>query len=274
LAYRQVRPVQGEFYEGSKTHRQLAVSASFAGRFILMMGFLSAFGAAMAQEPVATLPKNYQLIFDNPALAVLHAHYEPHEKVPLHDHSKFPTVYVYLSDSGPVLFSHVEEHPFSLLRPPVKMGAYRVSPGRIERHAVENKGDIPSDFLRVELNQVTIRHFSDEFRGPARADLSHDADKIEFRNGDVEVERIICVIDSSCEIKATPAPSVVIAFTPVQLIGDRSKATADHVEAGSVRWMDTGEALAIRADSKASAHVLRILLPSSSLTKTPETNRP
>jgi hypothetical protein len=83
-----------------------------------------------AQDPTTALPKNYQKIFENQAVAVIHAHYEPHEKVPLHDHSKFPTVYVYLSDSGPVLFSHVEAHPFSIVRKPLKMGAYRVSPGR------------------------------------------------------------------------------------------------------------------------------------------------
>jgi hypothetical protein len=227
-----------------------------------LLGCVFFFSSSMfAQDPTTTLPKNYQNIFENQAVAVIHAHYEPHEKVPLHDHSKFPTVYVYLSDSGPVLFSHVEAHPFSIVRKPLKMGAYRVSPGRIERHSVENQGDIPTDFLRVELKELPIHHFSDEFRGAAPNDLSRNVDNVEFKNADLQTERIICVANSSCEIKAASWPSLVIAFTPVELA--KSQAAPQVVKAGAVQWMDASESLSLRADSSAPGHVLRILLPSN-----------
>jgi hypothetical protein len=238
--------------------------------FIALWLSIAPAGKIVGQEASAPLPKNYQTIFENSALAVIHAHYEPHEKVPVHDHSRFATVYVYLSDSGPVLFSHVEEHPFTALRKPVKMGAYRVSPGRIERHSVENQGDIPTDFLRVELKQVPVKHFSQEYRGAAPADLSHNVDAVEFSNSDVGVERIICVAGSPCAVKALPYSSALIAFTPTQI--ESGRGPAEQLEAGAVRWMEKGESLSIDADSDAPAHVLRILLPSSAAPGSNENN--
>ena len=218
---------------------------------------------ASAQEPTSALPKNYWEVFDNSALAVIHVHYDPHEKIPVHDHSKFPTVYVYLSDSGPVLFSHIEAHPFSYTRRPVKLGAYRVSPGRIEKHYVENKGDIPTDFLRVELKQLPIKHFTDEFRGQPPSSLANNLDITEFSNSDIAVERIVCVAGSSCAIKAASSPSLVIAFTTVQIMDSRNVPHATRLEAGAVKWVEAGNSLSLRADSSQAAHVLRILLPSS-----------
>ncbi|HKQ87580.1 MAG TPA: hypothetical protein VJS43_12530 [Candidatus Acidoferrales bacterium] len=225
--------------------------------------FLLSLATTSAQDPTVTLPNNYKLVFDNSAVAVIHVHYEPHEKIPLHDHSKFPTVYVYLSDSGPVLFSHVEAHPFSYTRRPVKLGAYRVSPGRIEKHYVENKGDIPTDFLRVELKQLPIRHFTDEFRGQPPPSLSSDMDVTEFSNSDVAVERIVCVPDSSCAITPAPSPSLVIAFTAAQTADNRAGPRVTHMKIGGVQWMDGGDALSLHADSSEAAHVLRILLRSN-----------
>lgn len=221
------------------------------------------FGRAAAQDSSSQLPKNYQTIFENSAVAIIHAHYAPHETVPVHDHSKFATVYVYLSDSGPVKFSHVEEHPFTTIRKPVKAGAYRVSPGRIERHSVENQGDIPTDFLRVELKQVPVRHFTQEFRAPAPTSLAQNSDKVEFSNSDVATERIICVVGSSCEIKAAASPSVVIVFTPVVISTEDADSTSLRLKNGECQWIDKGKPMLFKADSHVSAHVLRMLLPSS-----------
>src|SRR5579884_3621909 len=112
--------------------------------------------AAFAQDPLTLLPRNYRLDFENPIVRVVHVHYEPHEKLPVHKHSERPTVYVYLSDSGPVRYTHVEAHPFTMVRRALKAGTFRVSPGRLEKHEVENLGDIPTDYLRVELKQVPL----------------------------------------------------------------------------------------------------------------------
>jgi hypothetical protein len=91
-----------------------------------------------AQDPVTTFPKNYSVLLDNSATEVIRAHYEPHEKLGVHDHSINPTIYVYLNDAGPVRFQHFEEQGFTLTRPPTMKGAFRVSPGRLENHTVEN----------------------------------------------------------------------------------------------------------------------------------------
>jgi hypothetical protein len=122
---------------------------------------------AFAQNPTSAFPNNYKLLIDNPDVAVLRAHYGPHETVGVHDHSAFSTVYVYLNDSGPVRFSHFEAHPFSIVRPPTHTGAFRVSPGRLERHSVENLSDLPSDYLRIELKHLPVKALPAEFRGSA-----------------------------------------------------------------------------------------------------------
>ena len=44
--------------------------------------------------------------------------------------------------SGLVRFSHREEPAFTLIRSPEKAGTFRVSPGRLEKHEVENLGII------------------------------------------------------------------------------------------------------------------------------------
>jgi predicted metal-dependent enzyme (double-stranded beta helix superfamily) len=243
-------------------------SNSFQRRYVvrafLTIGsaVLALVASAFAQDPLTTLPDNYKLVFDNPALAIIHVHYEPHEQVPVHDHSKFATVYVYLSDSGPVRFSHVEEHPFQNTRAPLKLGAYRVSPGRIERHSVENQGDISTDFLRVEMKQVPVRHFSQEFRSPGAANPSQNSDAVEFSNADLATERIICVT-GSCPVKASESPSVLIAFSGAQVIGSSTKRADATLKLGSIRWVPAGESFSIKPDPGATAHLLRILLPSS-----------
>ena len=112
--------------------------------------------AAHAQDPAKVYPANYKLVLDNAEFAVYRVHYGPHETVGVHDHSAYPTVYVYLNDGGPVRFTHEEAEPFTLVRPPTHKGAFRLSPGRIERHRVENLSDAPSEFLRIELKTIPL----------------------------------------------------------------------------------------------------------------------
>jgi hypothetical protein len=99
--------------------------------------------------------------------------YGPLEKLPVHDHSAKPTVYVYLSDSGPVRFSRVEQPPFSLVRPAETAGSFRFSPGRLEKHEVENLGQIPTEFLRVELTLLPLGYQGNSFRSSKAFDAAH-----------------------------------------------------------------------------------------------------
>lgn len=153
------------------------------------------------QDPTLAFPNNYKLILDNPDVAVLRVHYGPHEKVGLHDHSAFATVYVYLNDSGPVRFQHREEaRPFEITRPPTHAGAFRVSPGRLERHSVENLSDKPSDFLRIELKRLPVHSLPAEFRGPAPAPSLRPGTMTVYSNPKLRIERVVCAERGPCTV--------------------------------------------------------------------------
>jgi hypothetical protein len=107
--------------------------------------------AAFAQDPYSTLPKNYSIELENDYLRISRVKYVPGERLPEHAHPARPTVYVYLTDGGPVAFSH-KTPKFELERPPVKAGAVRFNRNaQVETHEVEYRGDAPSEFLRIEL---------------------------------------------------------------------------------------------------------------------------
>ena len=211
---------------------------------------------ARGQDPVAAYPKNYSVALDNDLVTVVRVHYGPREKLGVHDHSKNPTVYVYLSDSGPVRFQHFEEQGFTLTRPATANGAFRISPGRLEQHSVENLGETSSDFLRVELKQIPLGRFKQAFRGAAPRSLSEIRASVEFKSPFVEVQRVICAGPQACSIDPAPAPSLIVAFTQVL------EQQTDSLEPGAVRWLPSTKGLTI-ASRTGSAHLLRILVPPS-----------
>jgi len=219
---------------------------------------------ACAQDPLVTLPNNYKLIFENQDVAVIRAHYAPHEKVPVHDHPSVSTVFVYLNNSGQVRIDHfdgmsADAKPESVVRPPTVEGAFRVSAGIAERHSIENLGDTSSDFLRVELKRVSLA-LKEPFRGKAPDTLARTADTVEFNEPDLEIERIVCVGSAPCPVKASAAPSLLIAFTPVETTrGSSSK--KEHHGVGMVWWVNANEAASIAPPAGTAGQVLRILLP-------------
>src|SRR5271154_2724890 len=107
-----------------------------------------------AQTSPAPLPPNYKTTFQNADVLVMRVHYGAHEFVPMHDHSAYPTLYVYLNDSGEVEIKHEGPDGFTVTRPPTHTGASRISPGMAERHSVTSHSDTASDFLRVELKHI------------------------------------------------------------------------------------------------------------------------
>ena len=166
----------------------LMAQRSFVGILVMMLGL----GATWAQDPLKTLPHNYWVEFEDPAFKVIHVRYMPHEKVAVHDHPPTPTLYVYLSDSGPVKFEHGGTDTFDLTRKPLSEGQMRVSPGRLETHRVENLGDVQSDFLRVELKSLPLGLSDMEKRIPA-ADAAFwqqpKPEKVEFEDAHLRVTR-------------------------------------------------------------------------------------
>ena len=239
-------------------HLRIVSAALIAGAFFAPR-------AGSAQDPVKTFPKNYSVAFQNDAVTVIRAHYGPHEKVGVHDHSAYPTIYVYLSPSGPVRFQHFEGQTFTVDRPPVSKGAYRVAPGMIEKHTVENLGNISSDYLRVELKQVPAQALT-PFRGPAPSAPLKSGNSIEYSVAGVQVERVICTEPTPCELKKTQSPSLLIAFEPASEMtappsGLDGQRKIEKLDAGEVRWVPADQTIEVEPDSSDPAHLLRIILP-------------
>ena len=102
------------------------------------------------------LPSNYQLQFENAWVRVTAVRYAPFEKVAAHSHTPYPSAYVYLNDGPPVIFKHVGGKGMAATRAATKAGAFRVYKGLEEIHEVENTGNAPSEFLRVELKTAPM----------------------------------------------------------------------------------------------------------------------
>jgi hypothetical protein len=163
---------------------------------------------------------------------------------------------VYLNDSGPVRFVHEPENVI-LTRPPTHTGAYRVSPGRRERHSLVNLSDRPSDYLRVELKKVPLGTLKREFRGSAPEQLVQGT-KVEFDDLVLRIERVVCDPGGSCPLPEEDSPSVLVAFSPSELIERRRR--QDFSEESSTLWLPAGKGASVKALGGSAAHVLRIVL--------------
>jgi len=206
------------------------------------------------QTPSTKLPPNYKTTLDNPDMIVMKVHYGPHEFVPMHDHPAYPTVYVYLNDSGEVEIKH--EGPNGVLRrPPTHTGAFRVAPGAKERHSVTNLGDTPSDFLRIELKRIPADDLKKVFRGDAPAQPVAPGMRAGFQDPAIRIERTVCPATATCALPPAGARSLLVAVhaTHLEMNG------ADHpLGAGDVIWLRANAPTAPRLS--AGAECLRIVL--------------
>jgi hypothetical protein len=214
---------------------------------------------ALPQNPLTAYPNNYKLVLDNDDIAVIRAHYGPHEHVGVHDHSKFPTIYVYLNDAGPVRFSHDEVPPFVMTRPAVTKGSFRVSPGRVERHTVENLSDQSSDYLRIELKKLPLKNTLHPVRGGAPAKLQTGTSE-EFSNPELSIHRIVCEPGPACRVKASNSDTLLVAFSPVNLFANGPARIEKELQSDDVQWLSAGGDFSVTASSSAPAHLLEIEL--------------
>ena len=118
------------------------------------MALLALAAVANAQDPYATLPRNYRVEFENDSVRVSRVKYSPGDRLAVHSHPSIPTVYVYLTDGGAIRFIH-KNPVFTIERPPVKAGGVRFNRNaQVETHEVEYLGDRPSEYLRVEIKNT------------------------------------------------------------------------------------------------------------------------
>jgi hypothetical protein len=229
----------------------MTIYTKYAFRGIVFCALLAA-APLRAQDPLSTLPGNYRVVLENETVRVIHVIYQPHEKLPVHDHSKTPTVYAYLSDSGPVEFRHHEEHSFALTRKPVKAGTFRVSPGRVEIHEVENLGAIPSEFLRIELRQIPLGLQGIAFRGVKPFSLAANSVSEEFRCPAFHIQRIVAAGDHPVAVADIDKPSLIVALA-------ESNCSGDVLHKGDARWLPSHSRLEVSRHGSAPAHLLRIV---------------
>jgi len=100
----------------------------------------------MAQDPVAVNPKIAKVEFDNTRIRVLRVHYEPHDKLDMHQHP------------AGVVVNLARTHARVTL-PDGTSSELRSEPGTVRwresvRHAVENLSEEPMEGIEIELKQA------------------------------------------------------------------------------------------------------------------------
>ena len=185
-----------------------------------------AFGAALsAQEGASTMPRNYTAQFENAWVKVTSVRYEPLEKLPGHSHTPTASAYVYLNDGPPVKFRHIGGHNTIATRPATKAGAFRVYRGLDEVHEVENTGNEPSEFLRIELKTQGVH--PEGFRGKFERPPSPAANPlVHFDHQQIRISRLWARPGEAIAIARSPEPALLVA------LGDGAGLTT-----GQVRWI-------------------------------------
>jgi hypothetical protein len=214
------------------------IRALLIGRLFLSSLAVLALGpapAAWAQDPLKILPGSYRLDFENEWVRVVHVRYEAHATLPAHDHPRVPTAFVYLNDSGPVLFKHIGLSYGVIGRPATVAGAVRLARAVQEIHEVENPGDSPSEFLRVELKRMPM---DTPLRGrfyPESHPPGENLSKLQFESDDLRMARRACAPEIPCDLSAGAEPALLIALSGAELgrsqwLGPREKRVVRNKE--------------------------------------------
>lgn len=217
--------------------------------------------SVVAQDPLKVAPEAYKLEFENHWVKVVRVHYGARVRIPAHDHPRWGTAYVYLNDGPEVIFKHVGSDLGAITRPPTKAGGFRLYKGRREVHEVENTGDTPSDFLRVEFKtkpagETTLRgRYYREFY------LStENYQKVQFENEQIRITRIICAASQTVKLASDSGrPSLFVALTPGSLtvIDLNGASTKLDVQPGQTKWFGSEQPQSLRNLLASNAEFLR-----------------
>lgn len=217
--------------------------------------------SALAQDPLKVLPQAYQLEFENAWVKVTRVHYGPHEKIPVHDHTLMAAAYVYLNDSGPVIFKHIGLPYGAVTRPATKAGSFRLYQGVKETHEVENPNDAPSDFLRVEfktepLGEKNLRGRFHREDYPAGENYR----KVQFENEQIRITRLVCAPHQKLEVSANSTePVLLVALTPghFRAFDQAGGTTGLHLPLGKTTWLSVGQRGQLENLNEVPAELLR-----------------
>jgi hypothetical protein len=199
--------------------------------------------ASSAHDPFKVAPRAYKLQFENEWVKVTRVHYEPYEKIAAHEHTPTASAYVYLNDGGPVVFNHIDKNYGAITRPATKAGSFRVYRGLQELHEVENKSDLPSDFLRVEfktepINEKTLRgkFYREEYKP------GENFQKVQFENEQIRITRLVCAAGNKIDIVThRTEPSLFIALSSAGLRISNGKTQKVKLSPGQEKWFKANQ---------------------------------
>jgi hypothetical protein len=249
--------------EQRKKRVRLEHACIFAGICLLVT-------QALAQDPTKILPRAYKLQFENDWVKVTRVHYAPHEKLPAHQHTQTASAYVYLNDSGSVVFNHIGLSYGAITRPATKAGSFRLYRGLKEIHEVENLSDLPSDFLRVEfktepVNDKTLqgRFYREVY--PA----GENVQKMQFENEQIRITRLVCAPGKTLELSASLEPALLLALVPsdFSLHKGKAKSAVLRLDMGQTNWLAVGQLEGLENAGGAPAELLRFDFKTKPLSK-------
>jgi hypothetical protein len=227
--------------------------------FLIVMSLFA--GRVVPQDPLKVAPQAYKLEFYNDWVRVIRVHYAPHARIPVHDHPQWAAAYVYLNDSGEIIFKHIGPGSGPITRPPTKTGAFRLYRAVKEVHKVENPTDRPSDFLRVEFKtrvadakSLRGRYYREDY--PAGENYS----KVQFENEQVRITRLVCAAGKTLDVStSTGEPSLLVALEPAQLrlLGEKRRAANLRLRSGQTKWSEASQQEQIENTGTQAAEFLR-----------------
>jgi len=174
---------------------------------------------AAAEDAYRVAPGNYHFVFENQWARASRVTFRPGDKLPVHQHPPTPTtVYVYVTDGGPIRFSHVTGDNvagLNIVRKPVLAGGIRFAHGAPETHTVEYLGDAPTEYARIELRTEPIdRPVRDVRLPPEPDDLSKSSRSVRFENGQVRIVQVTCAAGQACPAAGNASePAVVVIMS-------------------------------------------------------------
>jgi hypothetical protein len=224
---------------------------------------------ALAQDPVKVAPQAYKLDFENDWVKVLRVHYAAKEKIPEHDHPATAAAFVYLNDGGPVIFRHVGLSYGAITRPATKARGFRLWYAVKETHEVENTGDTPSDFVRIEFKTepVNAKSLRGKFQ-PEEYPASENFQKVQFENEQIRATRLAVAPRKKLAVSiGANEPALLVALTPASFKFKKGKARPSKLllEAGKTGWIEQGAAVEFENTSDAPAEMLRFDLKTKPL---------
>jgi len=236
-------------------------------RFLATVLLLAA--PALAQDPVKVAPQAYKLDFENDWVKVLRVHYAAKEKIPEHDHPATAAAFVYLNDSGPVIFKHVGLSYGAITRPATNARGFRLWYAVKETHEVENTGDTPSDFVRIEIKTEPAGGHS--LRGkfqPEEYPADENFQKVQFENEQLRATRLAIAPHKKLAVSADAnEPALLVALTPAnfKFKNGNAKPLKLSLDPGKTQWIEQGAAVEFENTGGAPAELLRFDLKTKPL---------